>query len=255
MSSYLVSFSNHKNLNFKQLLKFKYEKRLFILTVLIAAAFSSLSAQTEKEIKAGIKHVTVFPDRAQIDHEGTITSPSRQNNSQVTGSLTLYRSTEHKVKGFGEFTVLSVNHQNNYLQNLVDNADIESIRNQIEALQIKTEDEQAAISVLKEKAAFLNANRAVLLKETTISAENFKSIMDLYTNNIEQVTMSTLKKERLIKEYQKQISALQQQISIKGCKRTASFGSNFSYCNIRKTNFRKTNLKLCCHKCRMVSFI
>ncbi len=193
-------------------------KRLFILTVLIAAVFSGLSAQTEKEIKAGIKHVTVFPDRAQIDHEGTITFLPGKTILKLQDLSPYIDPQSVRVKGFGEFTVLSVNHQNDYLQNLVDNAEIESIRNQIEALQIKTEDEQAAISVLKEKAAFLNANRAVLLKETTISAENFKGIMDLYTNNIEQVTMATLKKERIIKEYQKQISALQQQISSRGAK-------------------------------------
>lgn len=188
-------------------------KRLFILTLLISTAFSGLFAQTEKEIKAGIKHVTVFPDRAQIDHEGTISLLPGKTTLKLPELSPFIDPQSIMVKGFGEFTVLSVNHQNNYLQNLVDNVDTENIRKQIDALQLKMEDEQAAINVLKEKAAFLNANRAVLLKETTISAENFKSIMDLYTNNIEQVTLSTLKKERLIKEYQKQITALQQQIS------------------------------------------
>jgi uncharacterized protein (TIGR02231 family) len=82
-------------------------------------------------------------------------------------------------------------------------------------LQIKVEDENVAISVLKEKGSFLMANKAVLVKETTFSIEQFKNLMELYTSNIDQVNTTTLKKERLIKEYQKQISALQQQISSK----------------------------------------
>ena len=110
-----------------------------------------------------------------------------------------------QVKGLGEFTILSVNHQNNYLQNLEDSPDVKNIRSQIDALNIKVEDEKAAITVLKEKSSFLIANKAILVKETAFSIEQFKSVMDLYTSNMDQVTMTILKKERLIKEYEKQI--------------------------------------------------
>src|SRR5512133_3541972 len=108
-------------------------KRLFILTLLIVTASSCLFSQTEKEIKAGIKHVTVFPDRAQIDHEGTISLLPGKTTLKLTDLSPFIDPQSIMVKGFGEFTVLSVNHQNNYLQNLVDNVDTESIRNQIEA--------------------------------------------------------------------------------------------------------------------------
>ena len=54
---------------------------------------------------------------------------------------------------------------------------------------MKVEDEKAAITVLKEKEAFLVANRAILVKETTFSLEQLKSVMDLYTNNMDQVTI------------------------------------------------------------------
>jgi uncharacterized protein (TIGR02231 family) len=40
-------------------------------------------------------------------------------------------------------------------------------------------------------------------------------VMDLYTTNMDQATMSELKKNRLIKDYQKQIDALQKQIADK----------------------------------------
>ena len=89
---------------------------------------------------------------------------------------------------------------------------------------MKVEDEKAAISVLKEKEAFLVANRAILVKETTFSIEQLKSVMDLYTNNMDQVTMTILKKDRLIKEYEKQIAALQQQIADRTRKTTAPVG-------------------------------
>lgn len=162
-----------------------------------------------------MKHVTVFPDRAQISHESSVSLPQGKTVLRLT-SLSPYIDPQSvQVKGSGDFTILSVNHQNNYLQNLEESSNIKSLREQLSALLLKVEDEKAAITVLKEKEAFLVANRAILVKETTFSVEQLKSVMELYTGNMEQVTMTILKKGRLIKDYEKQIAALQQQISDK----------------------------------------
>ncbi|MCX6325541.1 MAG: DUF4139 domain-containing protein [Bacteroidia bacterium] len=190
-------------------------KKVFVISIFIILAILNLTAQTEKEIKAEIKHVTVFPDRAQIDHESYVSLLPGKTILKLSGLSPYIDPQSIQVKGFGEFTILSVNHQNNYLQNLEDAPEVKNIRSQIEALQIKVEDEKAAINILKEKEAFLVANRAILVKETTFTLEQLKSVMELYTNNMDQVTMTTLKKGRLIKDYEKQISALQQQISDK----------------------------------------
>jgi uncharacterized protein (TIGR02231 family) len=190
-------------------------KKLFITSIFLVAAVINLSAQTEKEIKADIKHVTVFPDRAQLDHETSVSILPGKSVLKLSGLSPYIDAQSIQVKGFGEFTILSVNHQNNYLQNLEDAPEVKNIRSQIEALQLKVEDEKASISILKEKEAFLVANRAILVKESTFTLEQLKSVMELYTSNMDQITMTTLKKNRLIKDYEKQISALQQQVSVK----------------------------------------
>jgi conserved hypothetical protein len=190
-------------------------KKIFILSIFIISIFFGLSAQTEKEIKAEIKHVTVFPDRAQIDHEITVSLLPGKSVLRLSGLSPYIDVQSIQVKGYGEFTILSVNHQNNYLQNLEDSPEVKSIRSQIEELQNKVADENVAINVLKQKEAFLTANNAVLVKTTTFSLEQFKNFMDLYTNNMDQIAMTSLKKDRLIKDYNKQISALQKQIADK----------------------------------------
>jgi uncharacterized protein (TIGR02231 family) len=190
-------------------------KRIINILIALILVASNISAQAEKEIKAEIKHVTVFPDRAQVSRETTVSISSGKTILKLTGLSPYIDNQSIQVKGFGEFTILSVNHQNNYLQNLEDTPEVKSIRSQIEDLKMKVEDENAAIDILKSKADFLRANQAILVKETTFSLEQLKSVMDLYTNNMDQVTMTTLKKERLIKGYEKQIAALQQQLSDK----------------------------------------
>ena len=188
-------------------------KKIIISSISVIFSAFYLLAQPEKEIKAEMKQVTVFPDRAQINHESSVSLPTGKTVLKLS-SLSPYIDPQSvQVKGFGDFTILSVTHQNNYLQNLEESSEIKNLRSQLEALLIKVEDEKAAIAVLKEKEAFLVANRAILVKETTFSVEKLKSVMELYTSNMEQVTMTILKKGRLIKDYEKQIAALQQQIS------------------------------------------
>jgi uncharacterized protein (TIGR02231 family) len=188
-------------------------KNIALVLILVIAGYFNLFADNEKEIKAGIKHVTVYPDRAQISHEATVELTSGKTVLKLNGLSPYIDAQSIQVRGFGDFIIMSVNQRNNYLENLEDLPEIKNIRSQIEALQLKVEEEKAAISVLKEKEAFLIANRAILVKETTFSVEQLKSVMDLYTSNMDQVTNSILKKNRLIKEYEKQIEALQKQIA------------------------------------------
>jgi hypothetical protein len=161
------------------------------LVLFVAVSFIlSINAQTEKEIKAEIKHVTVFPDRAQVDHETSVSLSPGKTILKLSGLSPYIDAQSIQVKGFGDFTILSVNQQNNYLENLEDSPEVKNIRSQIEALQMKVEDENAAIAILKEKEAFLIANRAILDKKTTVTLEQIKSVMDLYTTSMDQVTMS-----------------------------------------------------------------
>jgi uncharacterized protein (TIGR02231 family) len=189
-------------------------KKLFF-TLILLPAFLYASADTEKDIKAVLKHVTVYPDRAQMTHETAVEIPAGRTILKLGGLSPYIDPQSIQVKGLGEFMILSVNHQNNYLENLEELPEIKSIKDQIEALMMKVEDEKTAISVLQEKQAFLVANRAILVKETTFSIEQLKGVMDLYTSNMDMVTTSILKKNRLIKDYEKQIAVLQQQIADK----------------------------------------
>ena len=190
-------------------------KKFIIISILILSYAACSNAQVSRDIKAEIKHITVFPDRAQIEHEAQISLPPGKTFLKLSELSPYIDAQSVQVKGFGEFTILSVNHQNNYLENLEDSPDLKNIRSQIETLQIKAEDEKAAISILKEKEAFLVANRAILVKETTLTPEQIRSIIDLYTSNMDEVIMTTLKKTRLIKEFEKQIEALRQQVDNK----------------------------------------
>jgi uncharacterized protein (TIGR02231 family) len=190
------------------------KKSIIILSILLSFSVI-IKAENEKEIRADLKHVTVYPDRAQLNHESSFDLSTGKTILKLKGLSPFIDAQSIQVKGIGDFTILSVNQQNNFIENLEDSPEIKNIKAQIETLQIKVEEENAGIKALQEKQAFLEANRAVLVKETTFSIEQFKTLMELYTSNTDQVLTTMLKKNRTIKDYEKQITALQQQISQK----------------------------------------
>jgi uncharacterized protein (TIGR02231 family) len=190
-------------------------KKIIIAGIIILSVFSNVSADTEKEIKGDIKHVTVFPDRAQINQEAAITLPPGKTVLRLSGLSPYIDAQSIQVKGLGEFTILSVNHQNNYLQNLEASPEIKNIQSQIETLLLKVEDEKTAIEILKEKESFLAANKVFAGKDNSFTAEQLRSMIDLYSSNIELIRLNILKKNRLIKDYEIQIAALQKQIADK----------------------------------------
>jgi uncharacterized protein (TIGR02231 family) len=186
---------------------------LFLFAAVMLA--SPLFGDNEKEIKAPIGHVTVYPDRAQLTHEGAIDLLPGKTILKLNGLSPYIDANSIQVKGIGEYTILSVNLQNNYIQNLEDQPETKNIKAQIDALELKIEDERTAINLLDEKLSFLNTNKSVLLKETTFSVEQFKSLMDIYSSNTELIINTKLKKNRLVKDYEKQLAVLQQQLSDK----------------------------------------
>ena len=134
-------------------------KKTVITSIIIFVFSISLLADNEKEIKAEIKHVTVYPDRAQLSHESSFDLAPGKTILKLKGLSPYIDAQSIQVKGIGEFTILSVNLQNNFLQNLEDSPEVKSIKGQIEILQAKVEDENAAIKTLQEKEDFLVANK------------------------------------------------------------------------------------------------
>lgn len=188
-------------------------KKVFLTSIALLTLLFQSNGQTEKEITAPVTGVVVYPDRARISSEAAVDIPAGKSVVKLTALSPYIDPQSIQVKGTGVFTILSVNHRNNYLTNLEEQPEIKNIRNQIEALQLKIEDEKTAIATLDEKLAFMQANREVISKSQNIQIEQFRTLIDVYATNIEQINTAKLKKTRLIKDYEKQVALLQQQLA------------------------------------------
>jgi TonB-dependent SusC/RagA subfamily outer membrane receptor len=169
--------------------------------------------QIEKEITSEIKKVTVFTKGAQIEREATVSLQQGQMILKLTGLSPYIKKESIRVDGDGSYTILTVQHQNDYLNELNKSKEIETLKNKIEELQLKIEDEEAWIKIIKDKLDFLYSNKDIAGKEQSINPEVFKSLNAIYGDNIETLNLDLLKRQRKILDYKKESDKLNNQLT------------------------------------------
>ena len=150
------------------------KKILFAALLALVLSTSTIYGQ-EKYIASTVSQVTVFRQGAQLYGELPF-SIQPGTFDLVAGGLSPYIDPSSiQVKGEGDFMIMGVNHRNNYLENPAETEILTALRNKIEALSDKIEDERTAIDVLLEKELFLKSNYDVVTNKSTITPEQLKA--------------------------------------------------------------------------------
>ena len=189
-------------------------KKTATALVIVMIAFQSFStAQTEKEVKSKITNVTVYSSGAQVERSATF--DLQQGKSILSfKNLSPYISKESiRVDGDGNYTILNVQLQNDFLNELEKTKEINDLNAGIQQYQDKIEDEATWIKILNEKLEFLKANKTIAGKDQAVNPEVFKSLNQIYGENFEKYTLEVLKRNRIIKDYSKETEKLQNQLS------------------------------------------
>ena len=188
------------------------KKYLFVALIAIALSSSTLEGQ-EKYIQCPVTHVTVFSQGAQLSGDAVL-SLQPGTWDLVAGELSPYIDPNSiQVRGEGDFMIMGVTQRNNYLENPAESEDIKILRDKIEAIDLKIEDETMAMEVLLEKERFLKANYDVVTSKSAITPEQIRALIDIYATNMESVKSALLKKSRIIKEYKEEREKLEQQLA------------------------------------------
>lgn len=188
-------------------------KKLILAIGLLIAYSALLLCQTEKEITSTIKNITIYTQGAQIENEAIVPLQQGQMVLKFTGLSPYIKKESIRIEGDGLFTIQNVQHQNDFVNELEKNKETGAIRTKIEEYQNKIEYEQTLINILVDKLDFLKTNKEVTGKDQAINPDVFNSLNLIYGNNIESLTLEKLKKERLLKEYNKEVNKLNSQLN------------------------------------------
>lgn len=172
---------------------------------------TSAFGQVEKDIASTIKKVTVFTQGAQIEREAGIVLQQGPMVLKLTGLSPYIKKESIRIDGDDSFTILSVQHQNDYINELGKSLETEALKVRIEEIQYLIEDDETRIKIIKEKIDFLNVNKVITGKEQAVNPENFKSLNSIYGSNIETLHLDVLKKQRQVNDYKRELNKINNQ--------------------------------------------
>ncbi|MCA1756062.1 MAG: DUF4139 domain-containing protein [Bacteroidales bacterium] len=187
-------------------------KQLISLSIAALMAIA-LTGQEPVILKAPVTAATLYPDRAQLNHSARITIPAGTTVLLIENLPRTLQPATLRAEGAGDFMIMSVNPRANYLADREETEEITSIRLRIAELQILIEDENTEVGILKEKEAFLTANRVVTGGNGTISAEQYRLLSEQYASGIEGIRKGIVTHNRKIRAFEEEKKKLENQLS------------------------------------------
>jgi hypothetical protein len=185
-------------------------KYSILILLFLSTLFSS--AQKTIETKSTLKEVTVFLKGAQLTRYAQTDIQSGTSIIKVAGLSPYLDRKTIQVKGIGSFTVLSIRHQLNYLNEKKLDALFTGLNDSIEKTTILIEDMQNDIAILTEKETFLRTNQNIKGNDN-LDPEKFEAINAFYGDQITLIRNDKFKKSRKIKDYQATLVRLRNQLA------------------------------------------
>ena len=194
-------------------------RKLFLTSFLIAVFYPIFANQHVFNKTSEIKEVIVFRDGAQVERESSMNLPFGISTIVLTELPRNINKQSIQLSGFGDFTILSVNYQLNYLKSKEKSKEVELLEDSLVYWQHKKAEQAYELEIYKTEQEILLANKSIGGQQTGLNLEALKSAMKYFRAELNRIKESELKINFQIKEADEQIQRIQNQLNNKQGKR------------------------------------
>lgn len=166
-----------------------------------------------KEIKTEVNEVTVFLNSAQVTSKKSIELEKGTTLLKFINLSPFIDAKSIQVKAKGEIMVLSVNHQQNYMEKTVKPEVLTDLQTRLKTIDESITTENAYLQILTEELRFLEDNRILGGKDQALNISTFKEASLFYTEKLTKITMDKIAHSKTIAELNKQRSDIQNQMN------------------------------------------
>jgi len=186
-----------------------------ISTLVLCLLAGNLFSQEipEKEIKSVVNEVTVFLDGAQITRKKAVDLAKGKTMVRFVNLSPFIDAKSVQVKAEGELTVLSVNHQQNYLDEMEKSRELTDLEAQLETIDEKITVENTYVSIIREDILFLQTNRNIGGKNEQVSVNNLQLASDFFSKKLTSLKMDEIEHGKTLRDLNEQRNKLQNQIN------------------------------------------
>lgn len=184
-------------------------RKTFTLILFFFSIFSVAQAE-DKNIPADsrISRVIVFLHGAQIEREQQLFVPAGTSTILFQGLSPEIDEQSIQVKGTGNFTILAVNRQSNFLNEQKVNLEIEKLQERISALQEEQDILQNNNNILKKEEDMLAANQSIGSGAAGVDLNKLKLALDFQKARLTENKLTQLNNLKQIKKLDGEIDQL-----------------------------------------------
>ncbi|MBP8959264.1 MAG: mucoidy inhibitor MuiA family protein [Bacteroidales bacterium] len=168
----------------------------------------------EIEIKSEISDVTVYLSGAQVTRSKTVDLPTGRTSLKFVDLSPFIDSKSVNINAKGEFTVLSVNFQQNFLTQQTRSKEYEDLMKTKEEIEKKIKIENAHLDVLNEEMAFLKANSSIGGANTGTSLTSLKEADAYFIEKITAIKLKQIDRQNSIEQLIKELEKTENQLAV-----------------------------------------
>lgn len=200
--------------------------------------FENLFSQqiSEQEIKSQINQVSVFIKGTQVTRIKTVNLYKGESIVKFVNLSPFIDKKSVQVKAKGALSILSVNHQQNYLNKLQKTKELRELEKRLEAINDKIKLEKTHLSILGEEFIFLNNNRTIGGKNEQLTLTNFQQIATFYTKKMTELKLKEIERRKTLDKLNKSKNDLQNQINTLNNKKDYPSGEVVVKVDAKETN-------------------
>lgn len=181
--------------------------------ILLACVLSLQSwADTETPVKSNITDVTVFLSGAQVTRTSKVTLRPGTNVLKFEDLSQYINANSIQVKGNKKFTILSVNHRNNYLRGAATPAEIAQVEDSVELVKFKIDFNNSMLEVFDAEKKMLLENKQIKGSEEGILVEDLQEFADYYRERMRDIEYKQLELNESTKQYNRTLKRLKNQL-------------------------------------------
>jgi len=182
---------------------------ILIFIALSVTAFG----QVEKSTDSKITDVTVFLNKAQVTREVKTRIEAGKTNLVLTGLTSQLDQQSIQVAGKGNFIILGIAHQQNYLSELNTPNPLRVLKDSLEYFQRVQMLEINQKEILNKEEQMLLVNQKIGGTNQNLTVAELKGMADFYRARLGDIALARIKQEEKIKRLSEKIARLQQQIN------------------------------------------
>ncbi len=188
-------------------------KNIIFISLALVVSISYAQEFSEKQIKTAVSEVTVFIENAQVTRKTSQLIPQGKSILKFINLSPFIDAKSIQVKANGSVTVLSVNHQQNFINKLEKQQEVTELENKFESIGKKIQLEQTYLAIIKEELVFLSENRNIGGKSQQVSVPNLKDASNFYSTKLTSLKLKEIERTSTLNKLRKKHRAIMNQLS------------------------------------------